>query len=208
MNNVDRKVYESLLTYPSLFHSRFDVFAHFFLTNGNGYKWSEDGTIISAFPSHLVEAFDENTARKEFFEEVDRLLVTRKEWDIDPTADQLLRDDFTRAQLQFRLDHIETIASLKLSYWDTIRTGILDHLSVGWALIFKIPENVTPEWKEAALELLDFILPKYRGRGRKEDENLITALEEVRNTLRPRNPLREALAAQIIAELKNEEKDN
>lgn len=207
MNTVDRKVYESLLTYPSLHHSRFDVLAHLFLVNGNGYVWGEDGTIVSAFPPHLSEAFNEETARKEFFEEVEQSVKLREEWEITPTADQLLRDDFTRAQLQFRLDHIETIASLKLSYWDTIRTGILDHLSVNYALIFNIPENVTPEWKQAALEILDFILPKYRGRGRKEDENVIAALGEVLNKLRPRNPLREALAAQIIAELKNEEKD-
>lgn len=58
LNEVDQLIKSMMLTYPTLFPSRFEALKHLFMTGGNGYEWNAQGKLACVFDSHHQDKMD------------------------------------------------------------------------------------------------------------------------------------------------------
>lgn len=143
MSPLDRLVRQSLLSYPLLFPSRWDVLLHLFLVIGNGYEW-ENGRLVSVMER---EEFDEARARATFFRDLDELedrTGTRPE------------DILRRARRQFQLDHIDDLVR---EDWVDVRPGGLSasmflQVNTEYSHAFDVPDDVEESFRAGAIEVL------------------------------------------------------
>ncbi|MGG2576117.1 hypothetical protein ACQYZY_28820 [Pseudomonas aeruginosa] len=58
LNEVDQHIKAMMLTYPTLFRSRFSALQHLFMSNGTGYEWNAEGKLACVFDTHHRETMD------------------------------------------------------------------------------------------------------------------------------------------------------
>ncbi len=141
MNALDELVRRSLLSYPLIFATRWDVLRHLFLVIGNGYDWL-GGQLVDEF----ARPFDEEQARATFFEDLDSL-----EAEFGESPDSRLR----RAQRQLQFDHIDDLVE-ESPHMRGQQITVMDlyALSPEYAQVFCVPDDVEPSFRDGAIEVL------------------------------------------------------
>lgn len=137
MNTVDAFFRKQMLAFPLVLPNRTAMLHQIFCVIGNGYQWSETGTVVSTddhdYPEWEKEArlADIETSLKDYPEAVR----------------EFIRDGLMECHKQ-ELAVVENIDELLYT-----RPAITDiYPQSEYALLMNIPANITPEWKQAAEE--------------------------------------------------------
>lgn len=138
MSSVDNFVRDSILSYPVLMPNRTAVLHHVFCVLGNGYKWSNEGTVVSDCPDE----------QKKHWNKDDELIRIEEELkQVGPSIRPYLRKGMME---DYQLE-LEVIENIEQRIKDT--PPIVDiYPQHEYSLLLNIPENVTADWKAAADE--------------------------------------------------------
>ena len=146
---VEKTLRNSLILYPSLFTSKWDVYHHWFIVIGNGYGWV-DGELVCDYGNDEQDTTLEEAIEKHFdFHASDRALLSSP-----------LRFSIER----LKQDIIETVnweEKLLKPFSDegrnTIRDSRIYPLS-NYSHILNIPDDIKEDWKVAAKEMYEWLL--------------------------------------------------
>lgn len=144
LNKLDQLVRASMLRYPLLFGTRWDVLHHLYLVIGNGFEW-RDGELVSAFDE---DEPTEEQCRAEFFRDLDKM------------AAQFGADPLARARRQFQLDHLDLLVHERRSdSGRRIRFDDVVQISLKYSKAFTVPDDVEDSFKAGAVEVLGELIP-------------------------------------------------
>lgn len=130
-------VYNCLIHYPTLFATKGDVYKHIFLDIGNGFEWNVYGEIESVYGSEKESAY------------------------VDINEMQFLQEDstFIRGQKKLRALRTNNLIDFNKKHFDLVfeepvKLGSIqyDTISVEYSLLFRVPDNATPDWLQACEE--------------------------------------------------------
>lgn len=131
MSTIDEMVRDNILRYPGIFKNRSDVLHHILCVLGNGFRWSDAGE-----PVEDVTPEPYWTAEAEYND--DSLYGLR-------TREPAFYENFTAklvAERQLVVDQVDTRMHVTAPIEDF-------YMQTEHALLMNVPNNVTPEWKEA-----------------------------------------------------------
>lgn len=144
---VEETVKVNILTYPSLFSDRFDVFKHIFIGYGTGYEWIDGELVCTRDEDDSYCNTIEEGVKKAFATHInDKQLLT--------SSLQFVRDYTLRAVLNV-VNWEENSKKFipKKSMYEIDR-----YLSLNHSPIFLIPDDVKDDWREASLLMLDWLI--------------------------------------------------
>lgn len=146
MSQVDELIREKILTHPSSYPNRTEVLHQILCVLGSGYRWSEEGAIISDYEDPTPHWSKEGE-----LERIERLLdemFTVPDMEING----YLRDSVRPALIE-PIDESEKTVQEVDARMHT-RGEVKDfYPQSDWSLLMNVPANVTPEWKEACDEM-------------------------------------------------------
>lgn len=155
LNKVDRHIKQMMLQYPSLFPSRIKCLSHLFLTNGNGYRWDEQGCLVSYDNDQPVDKINYN--------DLDYLKEQRNKHRSSPFVItdyyQFLDVESEQERLvrQFRETHIDLFCRFH-KIGEDFTYSDLNHFSVQWSAFRDAPYgNIDPDWEEVMKETIHMI---------------------------------------------------
>lgn len=73
LGKVDQHIKSMMLTYPTLFKSRFAAMKQLFMSNGNGYEWDASGCLVPIFECAYLTAMDYSDLEERTAEIADEL---------------------------------------------------------------------------------------------------------------------------------------
>lgn len=137
LTDVDEFVRTAILSYPSLYKSRTDVLHDALCVPGNGYAWGENGTLMSDFEEPLL------WTKEIAISEMEGVLA------ITPSA---FRESFREDILADIDDCAEIVEQVDTRMHLSHKVARFAQQS-DFALLMRMPENVSPDWKQAAKEM-------------------------------------------------------
>lgn len=139
-NSVDEVVRSAILTFPSQFPNRSAVLHHALCVIGNGYEWSNKGTLVNK-TRHLMSEWDMEEKLAEIEVEKNFKYASRI---VKQFALADLRREFkVCAKVVSEIDtRVHKRGRIKGFYPQS-----------HYALLMNIPSNVTPEWEEACEDM-------------------------------------------------------
>ena len=165
LNEVDQRIKQMMLNYPTLYKSRFSALVHLFLTNGTGMEW-KGGRLVPWHPEErqqstmryddLLERIEKNEADlREDVGFIRHLFLSRRvalkremavrrmiEEDIDIYATEYVMGENTQYHAQWLKNHDPEwcVLSVKNTYGH------------------KFPEYMEKAWADAALEIVEIAI--------------------------------------------------
>lgn len=162
MNTVDEFVMRSIQSFPEIYRHRTAVLHHALCIIGNGMHWDENGNVVSEYPE---KPWDYEEKLKELRKGLEE---DRKR----PTMVKIIEkvgEDYVRNIEKDRIDNLNKqrdrvknaheLAFKRVSFG----TAECDAENPFWlreiypqydsALLMNIPENVSPEWRDACEEM-------------------------------------------------------
>lgn len=131
---VDEVVRRSILHYPTLFKNRTDVLHHLFYVIGNGWEW-QNGELVDT-----CGAYEENPLRNIQHDEDDPFL-----------GDLNRKRNIENRHIMDTLDErVHDLSDLSANSLDGRKHWYPDS---NYAHIHHIPEDVKPDWAEAAEQI-------------------------------------------------------
>ena len=164
MNKLNTLVRMTLLRYPTLFATRWDVLQNLYLGYGHGYEWA-GGELTNIF-----EEDDEEKARARFFRDIDDDEVEHaKEVDrgvidclVDLYEDRKVNFGLRRKRRQFQLDNIDLITREDRTYLTGSRSnphGLVRTMSRAYSPIFLVPADAEESFSKGAREVFHIVIP-------------------------------------------------
>jgi hypothetical protein len=160
MNSVDKFVFQSMLSYPSIFPTREAVLDHALFVIGNAIPW-HNGELVSDRRDITVKAglAKVDVGVKEDRDRIDEIVVGIEESDI--IVDDMVTKMYARAEVRRDADrevvrNAEKLAVIKCPV-GAANIGYYARRIDGYANIYNIPSDVTPEWLEACYEAAEWV---------------------------------------------------
>jgi len=142
MSQVDEFVRENILAYPLLFTNRTDVLHHALCVIGNGFRWSEEGTVVSE---------DDEPAPKWSKErELERIEKDFKNMFVGSRPD--IRSRIKQGMLEDLEADAKVVSEVETRIHIRRERGDF-YPQTSYALLMNIPSNVTDDWREACEEM-------------------------------------------------------
>jgi hypothetical protein len=141
--NVQDTLKSSLLTYPSIFPNKWSVYHHMFAVNGNGCEWI-NGELVDSSLDYVGTVKDaiELLYKKEV--ESINILNTPLNFIFERLKEgTMLALDLENRMVDFTQTNKELYPLCK------------------YAKILNIPDDIQPDWLEAAKEFYDYLLDSY-----------------------------------------------
>jgi len=144
---LDRLVRESILRWPSLFGTRWDVLRHLYLVIGNGYEWHA-GVLRAVCDDG---EFSEERCRSRFFRDLDGFVAK-----FGPDDHDILR----RARRQFVLDHLDLLVNEpRIDSGARIGAEDVALISLDYSAAFNVPGDAEESFLDGAVEVLGELVP-------------------------------------------------
>lgn len=147
-----------LLTYPSLFVSTWDVYHHWFCVNGNGYEWVKGQLvdICGGKECKTVEQALEKVQRRytKQTEEQKEFLAKFKD---EPKIYNKLKAIYGN-DLETYSDRVRNWKQISETLGEPTRENGKIYPLCEYAKILNIPEDIKPDWKQAAKEMYDWLV--------------------------------------------------
>jgi hypothetical protein len=135
MSATENFVRSRILAYPLIYSNRTEVLHHVFCVIGNGYKWSEDGTVV---PTDERSPWDQEEQLIKIEEDLEAY---------EPFIQEILRPGMLASYLA-ELETVENVETLI-----HVRPSIENiYPQSDYALLMNVPENAKAEWKALADE--------------------------------------------------------
>jgi hypothetical protein len=161
MNSVDKFVFQSMLTYPSICPTREAVLNHALFVIGNAIPW-HNGELVSDRDDITANAglAKIDVDSKEDRERVDEMMVGIKEYE---GREDMVTKMHARAAAR-RDDHREVVLNAEKLAVAVIKCPV-GAANIGYyacefctySNIYNIPSDVTPEWLEACYEAAEWV---------------------------------------------------
>lgn len=129
--NVKDSLRNCLMLYPGIFPNRWAVYHHWFAVNGNGYDWV-DGELVS-WDEEKVHT-KEDAVEYFFKDTLEDILNSSIKWTIKNLKKSILS--------LLRVEEREQDFTPKEKIYPLCQ----------YACLLNIPDDIKPDWKEAALE--------------------------------------------------------
>lgn len=140
---LEKQIRQSLLLHPSIFPNRWAVLHHLFIVNGNGYEW-QDGELID--PTDQPEPTMADIVDKHFdFYLSDRRLINSSL-------------GYSRDACK---DAIKAMFNIEERIKDMTPTRDKLYPICGYAKILHVPQDVKPDWLEAAKGFYDHTIQNF-----------------------------------------------
>lgn len=148
--NVNDSVRWAIWHFPNLYHSRATVLHHMFYLIGNGYEW-QDGELVYPYAD----------ARKD----EDAYSTFRHESSLRGNNDPILSEVYERSRRQWNTE-VDEIRN-RIDELVTDMTFPPEHLypKSEYAYAYNLPDDIKPDWAEAAAEIAAIIEPLYEQEG-------------------------------------------
>jgi hypothetical protein len=207
MNKLDTLIRITLLRYPTLYATRWDVLSNLYLSFGGGYQWS-GGELQNIFDGE-----DETAARAGFFRDIEddeaehAKDVARGVPDclVDLFHNRELNFGLRRKRRQFQLDNIDLITREDRLYLSGPRSnphGLVRTISRAYSPIFLVPADAEESFSEGAREVFQIVIPMLYDLERcGHDYGYRQALIDAEGRIFPRRPGAEALAQRLVEEI-------
>lgn len=140
---VDRFVAKQIKKFPSLFHNRTQVLHHVLCVIGNGYEWTDRGTIAYTTPHKSLKSPAVWDYEAHMAEAEERYV------NIPDIIKEILLDGEKKigSALQALVDNADVLAcapgKLNMEFYP----------QSDYALLMNMPENINPAWKLACEEM-------------------------------------------------------
>lgn len=144
MSQVDKFVRKSILAYPSLYTNRTQVLHHALCVLGNGYKWSNEGNVVS----------DSNFEAKPWDREQYISEFTKQSGPNTPDTVRAFLQEIAEEEAD-RQEAIVSTVDVRLYEREEIEDFYPQH---GYALFLSMPNNVSKEWREACDEMKEMAI--------------------------------------------------
>lgn len=146
---VERTLRNSLLLYPSLYTSKWDVYHYWFITIGNGYDWVEGELVCEYDNAEQDTTLEEAIENHFYFHASDRALLTSP---LKFSLERLKQDIIESVNWEDKL-----LKPFSDEGRQTIRDTRIGPLS-NYSHILNIPADVKEDWKAAAKEMYEWLL--------------------------------------------------
>lgn len=158
--NVQDTLKTSMLLYPSIHPTKWEVYHHWFIVNGNGYEWI-NGELVS-LEENKVPTLEEAIEKQFEFDLSDRQLLSSPKFSRD-----------------YCLNNIKTILNFEenCKIFEPKETrGYRIYPICEYAKILNIPQDVKPDWKEALQEMYEWLCINYNNFS-ESDKNFIDQIK-------------------------------
>ena len=157
---VSEHVKSCMLTFPGLFPDRISVLSHIFIESGNGCEWDSNGVIYDMFETEYRDTMNYDDIER------DAHSLTSSDTELKELLPFYFRDreiQLKRKRLMRQLIEQDIDFHAKHYVFNTdrdIRFQDVDYFTIlgPYSLIAKVPDNVHPDWRQAALETVEFAL--------------------------------------------------
>jgi hypothetical protein len=180
MNSVDKFVFQSMVTYPSICPTREAVLNHALFVIGNAIPW-HNGELVSDRSDITVKAAlaKINNTYKEERDHIDEMVVVMDMEDCEITRDMVAK--MSARVVSQRNDNLGVVLDAEKLSVIKCPVGAVDIGYYGrdfctYSNIYNIPSDVTPEWLEACYEIAEWAKlenPHY--------DKIIACLDTVKN---------------------------
>lgn len=147
MSQVDEFVRTNILSYPLLYTNRTDVLHHALCVIGNGYRWSEEGTVVSED--------DEPAPRWSKERELARIEKYLNNMFVSSHPD--IRSHIKQGMLEDLEADAKVVSEVETRIHTRKERGDF-YPQTSYALLMNIPPNVTADWREACDEMRELAL--------------------------------------------------
>lgn len=206
MNKLSTLVKTMMLTYPSLYPTRFLALKEIFGNSGN-YRWNAEGELVASYR-------DDRDPTVMNYSDLDEreASIAKNGYGADLEQRFLNEVKIERMQRQLREANIDLYASTTV-----IEPGSIDVYSLArdwWsgcrANIFSVPANAEESFREGALDFINVLTPRLHFiSGEKKDDGLLERLRSSYEAILGPGVMEAMtdLAAEIMAEIRAEEAD-
>lgn len=163
--SVQEKLKHCLIMYPTIFENRWDVFHHWFIVNGNGYDWV-NGQLVDFMDldCHVeiengIRKIDEQESldEKRDLSELERFAVKVRDVDEGKWGEVLRKSRIERNEKHRNMVRNWEQRSKDFTCTRTKGRNLIYPICE-FAQIMNIPDNIQPDWKEAVLEMYNWLL--------------------------------------------------
>jgi hypothetical protein len=155
MNSVDKFVFQSMLSYPSLYSTRAAVLAHALFVIGNAIPW-HNGELVSNRRDITVKT---GLAKIDDEYKKDRTVISSA-LSNEIYDEEMINKVNSRAIARLDEDREVVLNAEKLAVIKcpvgAFRIGVYAREFCTYSNIFNIPASVTPEWLEACYEIAEW----------------------------------------------------
>lgn len=150
-------VRRSLYDYPTLHKNRTDVLHYLMCVIGNGFEWFEDGCLREL----VYEVYPDEYGLKGVQPSPDDPRWANRSYMDDQMRAEMLADwEAEQAELKAVRDNVDELARTS----GAPLSGEVYEESREYARMFIMPDNVMPDWKAAAEEILPVVEPVWAAR--------------------------------------------
>ncbi len=153
LNKVDQHIKVMMFQYPSLFPNRLRCLQHMFLVTGNGYRWNDDGCLVSDNDDSI-----DKMKYSDIDESIEKLDEALSRWvAIDSSLDgikqfQILCKEKERLDRQFREQHIDLYCKFH-DVWEDFQYTDLQFFNSEWSALANAPfGKIDADWLKAMKE--------------------------------------------------------
>lgn len=154
LNKVDQHIKDVLLTYPTLYNSRFSVLNSIFMRMGNGYEWNARGELTCDSNKPLMQKMDFSDI-EESKQIIDQDLALNRQGKIGrshaSSAARLMRKIVERRLIEAQID----LYAVEHVMQEDQQFGVewLKNFNPKWCLLRDAPfGSIDPDWAAAAKE--------------------------------------------------------
>lgn len=158
-----------LMKYPSIFKNKWDVYHQWFIVNGNGLDW-ENG--------ELVDIYDDNPIT------IEESLIKHVDFYLSDYLSELSKKDspiISYIVLKGKIDRLKKNIKDTLKWEEKIKNFNCDNIERFYPMseyskILNIPDDIKPDWKDASIEMLSWLIENYDKLG-KENQKYIDMIK-------------------------------
>lgn len=165
---VKNTLKRSLMKYPSIFENKWDVYHQWFIVNGNGMEW-KNGELVDIYDNKPIKLEDAIIKHVDFYltENISELLNES--------------DYFLEITLKGKIERLKQDIIDTFQWENKLSDFTCDDFECFYPLceyskILNIPDDVKPDWKEAAIEMLSWLIENYDKLG-KENQKYINMIK-------------------------------
>lgn len=152
---VKETLISDLMKYPSIHKNKWDVFHQWFIVNGNGMEWKN---------GELVDIYDNKPVT------IEESIIKHVDFYITESLSEILDEDKDKRVLEIilngKIDRLKKDIINSFKWEERMNDFTSDRIEDIYPLceyskILNIPDDVKPDWKEAAIEMLSWLIENY-----------------------------------------------
>jgi hypothetical protein len=167
LDKISILVKESMLSYPGLYPTRFSVLLEIWGHSGN-FIWTTKGELVRSY-------VDERSVTEMNYSDLDdrQHQIETDRYDSGLRTGWLNEIRIERMERALRAANIDLYASTDLTVYNQAERIVSIFGSCSYSNLFKVPENATEEFRQAAMDFIDDLCPMlYHASMANKDEGL------------------------------------